>query len=132
MKIIYQTETGVSILSPTGELTIAEVAAKDVPAGAPFRIVNDDEVPSDRHFRNAWYDEGGIKIDMLKAVDITKSRLRVQRTPLLLEQDVLFQRALEAGTSTAEIVSEKKRLRDVTKLADKPNITIEQLKAIVV
>jgi hypothetical protein len=54
MKIIYQTETGVAIITPTGELSIEEVAAKDVPAGVAYRIVNDDEVPSDRTFRNAW------------------------------------------------------------------------------
>jgi len=54
MKIIYQTETGVAIILPTGELSIEEVAAKDVPAGVAYKIVNDDEVPSDRTFRNAW------------------------------------------------------------------------------
>ena len=54
MKIIYKTETGVAIITPTGELSIEEVCAKDVPAGVPYQIVNDDEVPSDRTFRNAW------------------------------------------------------------------------------
>jgi hypothetical protein len=54
MKIIYPTETGVAIIHPTGELSIEEVAAKDVPAGVAYKIVNDDEVPSDRTFRNAW------------------------------------------------------------------------------
>jgi len=54
MKIIYKTETGVAIVIPTGELSIEEVVKKDVPAGVPFKIVNDDEVPSDRTFRNAW------------------------------------------------------------------------------
>ena len=54
MKIIYQTETGVAIITPTGELSIEEVAAKDVPPNTPYKIVNDDEVPSDRTFRNAW------------------------------------------------------------------------------
>ena len=54
MKIIYQTETGVAIITPTGELSIEEVAAKDVPANTPFKIVNDEDIPSDRTFRNAW------------------------------------------------------------------------------
>jgi hypothetical protein len=54
MKIIYPTETGVAIITPTGELSIEEVAAKDVPIGVSYKIVNDDEVPSDRTFRNAW------------------------------------------------------------------------------
>ena len=54
-RIIYtNTEGGVSVIVPTGELPIEEVAAKDVPAGATFEIVTTDEVPSDRTFRGAW------------------------------------------------------------------------------
>lgn len=56
-RIIYPNdEGGVSILipSPNCKLTIEELAAKDVPAGKPFQIVNVEDVPSDRTFRNAW------------------------------------------------------------------------------
>ena len=60
-RIIYPNdEGGVSIIipSPNCELTIEELAAKDVPAGKPFQIVNVEDVPSDRTFRNAWtYEE---------------------------------------------------------------------------
>jgi hypothetical protein len=35
-------------------MTIEEIAAKDVPAGKPFKIVDVSEIPSDRTFRNAW------------------------------------------------------------------------------
>ena len=53
-RIIYQNnDGGVSILIPTGELAIEEVAKKDVPAGVPYKIVDTDTVPSDRTFRNA-------------------------------------------------------------------------------
>jgi len=55
---------------------------------------------------------------MDKAKEITKSRLRTEREPLLMAQDVAFQRALETGADTAAIVVEKQRLRDITKLAD--------------
>jgi len=116
MKIIYQTETGVAIIHPTGELSIEECAEQSVPAGVPFRFINDDEVPSDRTFRNAWKDDNGIKVDMPKAIEITKTRLRAERKPLLEAQDVLFQRALESGADTSEIVKEKQRLRDITKI----------------
>jgi len=54
MKILYPTETGVAIIHPTGELSIEEVAAKDVPQGVPYKIVEDTDIPSDRTFRNAW------------------------------------------------------------------------------
>jgi hypothetical protein len=70
-----------------------------------------------------------ITINLNKAKDITKDRLRVERTPLLQAQDVAFQRALEEGASTAAIVAEKQRLRDITVLADQAT-TLEELKAL--
>jgi hypothetical protein len=58
-RIIYPTDDGgVSILIPSPEaletMTIEEIAAKDVPAGKPFKIVDVSDIPSDRTFRNAW------------------------------------------------------------------------------
>jgi hypothetical protein len=133
--IIYTQDNGtVAIIQPTEEalstMTIAQIAAKDVPAGVPFQIVDASTIPSDRTFRNAW--KGDLTVDMPKAVEITKDRLRAERAPLLEAQDVAFQRAMETGDSTAAIVAEKNRLRDVTKLADRPGITLEQLKALAV
>jgi hypothetical protein len=55
MKILYpNSEGGVSVILPAGELSIEDVAQKDVPAGTPYLIVEDDVIPSDRSFRNAW------------------------------------------------------------------------------
>ena len=55
MKILYPNpEGGVSVILPAGELPIADVAQKDVPAGTPYLIVEDNVIPSDRSFRNAW------------------------------------------------------------------------------
>jgi hypothetical protein len=70
-----------------------------------------------------------ITINLDKAKAITKDRLRAERTPLLLAQDVAFQRALEEGADTTAIVAEKQRLRDITNLADQAT-TLDQLKAI--
>jgi hypothetical protein len=127
MKIIYPTATGVAIIHPTGELSIEECAKQSVPAGVPFRIINDDEIPSDRTFRNALkYD---LTVDMTKAQGITKDRLRVERAPLLTALDVQYQRAQEDGRDTTIIISEKQRLRDVTKLADTAT-TLDELKAL--
>jgi hypothetical protein len=54
-KILYPNpEGGVSVIVPTGELSIEDVCQKDVPAGTPYLIVEDDVIPSDRSFRNAW------------------------------------------------------------------------------
>jgi hypothetical protein len=70
-----------------------------------------------------------IIIDINKAKDITKDRLRQEREPLLLAQDVAFQRALEINADTSTIVAEKQRLRDITTLVDTAN-TVEELKAL--
>jgi hypothetical protein len=56
-RIIYPTDDGgVAILMPAAEcgLTIEEIAAKDVPAGKPYKIVDVADIPTDRTFRNAW------------------------------------------------------------------------------
>ena len=56
-RIIYPNdEGGVAIIVPAVEcgLTIEEIAAKDVPAGKPYKIVDVTDIPTDRTFRDAW------------------------------------------------------------------------------
>ena len=56
-RIIYPTdEGGVVVIIPAPEcgLTIEEIAAKDVPSGKPYKIVDVSDIPSDRTFRDAW------------------------------------------------------------------------------
>ena len=56
-RIIYPTDDGgVAVIVPAIEcgLTIEEIAAKDVPQGKPFKIVDVSDIPSDRTFRDAW------------------------------------------------------------------------------
>jgi len=57
--IIYNQDNGVvAIIRPTEEALsvygIEAIAAKDVPAGKPYRIVDASEIPTDRSQRNAW------------------------------------------------------------------------------
>ena len=68
-----------------------------------------------------------IIIDINKAKEITKDRLRAERKPLLEAQDVAFQRALESSADTSAIVAEKQRLRDITNQVDTMT-TVEELK----
>ncbi len=70
-----------------------------------------------------------ITVNLTKAKDITKDRLRVERKPLLGAEDVKFMQAQEAGSDTSAIVAEKNRLRDITKDADTCTTT-DQLKAL--
>lgn len=60
-RIIYPTdEGGVAVLIPAPEWlaqegnTLEALAAKDVPAGKPWRIVDAADIPTDRTFRAAW------------------------------------------------------------------------------
>jgi len=69
-----------------------------------------------------------IAININKAKDITKDRLRFERTPKLEALDVAFQRALEAGANTSDIVTKKQALRDAPAQVDSMT-TVEQLKA---
>jgi hypothetical protein len=57
LRIIYPNDDGsVSIIVPAAEcgLTIEEIAAKDVPTGNPYKIVDVADIPTDRTFRDAW------------------------------------------------------------------------------
>jgi hypothetical protein len=59
MRIIYKTDKGgIAIVVPTPEaletMTIEEIAAKDVPTGKAYNIVDVSEIPTDRTFRDAW------------------------------------------------------------------------------
>ena len=58
-RIIYPTDDGgVAVIIPAPEALeqygIEAIALKDVPAGKPFKIINTEDVPTDRTFRNAW------------------------------------------------------------------------------
>jgi hypothetical protein len=54
-RILFPTpDGGVAIIIPSGEISIEEVAKKDVPEGVAYEIVPADDIPSDRTFRNAW------------------------------------------------------------------------------
>ena len=49
---------------------------------------------------------------MAKAKEIHKEKIRIARAPKLIELDVEFQKALETGASTTDIVAKKQALRD--------------------
>ena len=63
MKIIFKKGDSVSIITPANGVinpstgltwTVEEIAAKDVPTGSKYKIVEDSDVPTDRSFRDAW------------------------------------------------------------------------------
>jgi len=62
MKIIYPTETGIAVITPSGDLSVEETALKDVPTGVKYKIIDASDLPQERDFRNAWeydFDKNG-------------------------------------------------------------------------
>ena len=124
--IIFTNDNGgVSVCIPTGEISIEAVKAKDTPTGSI--IVDQATLPnSDNDFFNAWELSGStVSVNLSKAKEITRKRLRAEREPLLAAQDVLFQRALETSADTTAIVAEKQRLRDITNQVDSATTTAQ-------
>lgn len=70
-----------------------------------------------------------IVININKAKDITKNKLRVERQPKLEALDVAFQRAMESGADITDIANKKQLLRDAPAQVDSLT-TVEQLKAV--
>jgi hypothetical protein len=127
MQVIIFTndEGGVSMTIPTGEISIEAVKEKDTPSGSI--IVDRDTLPNDDYdFFNAWeLNDSTVSVNIAKAKEITKRKLREERKPLLEAQDVLFQRALETSADTTAIVAEKQRLRDITNQVDSATTTAQ-------
>jgi len=54
MRIIYPNDSGgISVVIPAPGFS-ADDCLSAVPSGSPYRIVEDDAIPADRTFRNAW------------------------------------------------------------------------------
>ena len=129
MKIIYQNKEGsISIIHPTGELSIEEVAAKDVPEGVAYEIVEDDAIPADRFFRNAWVANGAaVDVDLDKAKDIGHDIRRTQREAEFAPFDAIIMKQIP-GNSAAEAEEARQQIRfkyaliqDVIEAAETPD-----------
>ena len=112
-RIIFQNESGgVSVIIPTGELPIEEVAAKDVPEGVAYEIVEDDAIPSDRFFRNAWVANGAaVDVDLDKAKDIGHDIRRTKRETEFAPFDEIIAKQIP-GLDAAEAEEARQAIRD--------------------
>jgi hypothetical protein len=129
--IIYTNEIGgVAVCFPTGELPIEVVQQRDIPKGVESFIVTKDSLPPCFDYAMAWEQSNGVvTVNIAKAREVAKEKLRFDRKELFANLDVAFQRAMETGADTSAIVAEKQRLRDITNLPDSCN-TIEELRAL--
>jgi hypothetical protein len=120
--------TNVFVCSPSGELPIETVLVKDCPPGAI--IVDTESLPPFDEFVDAWeLVDDAVTVNFERAQELTRTRLRAERTPLLAAQDILFQRALETSADTTAIVTEKNRLRAITDLVNTAS-TLEELRGL--
>ena len=113
-RIIYQNESGgVAVIIPTGELSIEEVAAKDVPEGVAYEIVEDDAIPSDRTFRNAWVANGAaVDVDLDQAKSIGHDKRRAARAEEFKPHDEVIMKQIPGADA---VVAEAARAAIRTK-----------------
>ena len=101
MKIIYQnTEGGVSVVHPTGEVPINELPAK---LGlTDYEIVADDVIPTDYTFRNAWVKSGATVVENLsKAKEIAHTTRRQKRAEEFAPHDEVISKQIPGADATA-------------------------------
>ncbi len=135
-RIAYTQPDGtVAIVIPTPEFIagggdINQLMEKSVPEGALRAIVREDEIPSDRYFRDAWVLDEGIKVHRATAEQIHLNKLREIRDEKLKEQDIEYQKALEFRDDAAmnRIANKKKKLRDMPEDVDFTGLSLDALK----
>ena len=129
-RIIYQnSEGGVNVIIPTESV---ELALKDVPEGVAYEIVEDDAIPADRFFRNAWVANGAaVEVDLDQAKSIGHDIRRTQRAEEFKPFDDIIAKqipgldASEAEASRVQIRFKYGLIQDAINAASDP----EEIKA---
>ena len=108
MKIIYEDNGNVCVVHPSNNWTgtMEDLANKIVPKGLHYDIVDDNIIPSDRTFRNAWKTGAtGVEVDMLKARELWREKIRQARISKFAENDTILQNAIADGDEKAKSVA---------------------------
>ena len=112
-RIVYvRDDGGISIIIPAPEAAsqeetedqfVSRIAAKDVPPGKSFFIVDAASIPS-RRFRNSWESQANtVTVMMSPARQQRINEVRAERLSLLAEADTELARLQDTGGSTAAI-----------------------------
>jgi len=125
-RIIYLSESGgVAVIIPTESV---ELALKDVPEGVAYEIVEDDAIPADRFFRNAWVANGAaVDVDLNKAKDIGHDIRRTQREAEFAPFDEIIAKqipgldATEAEANRQAIREKYALIQDAIDIAEDPD-----------
>lgn len=109
-RIIYTRpeDGGVSIIIPTGTL---EECMKDIPEGVSYNIVELNELPTHRTFRNAWVKEGKhVMTDLVKAKEHTHTRRREVRNREFAPHDEVIMKQIP-GKDLTKAENERAKIR---------------------
>jgi hypothetical protein len=125
-KVLYLQENAkVALISA---LTL-EAAVSSVPVGLPHLVVESDDLPSKEDLAEFFdaltadfgnIEQPNVRIDMQKAKEITKERLRVERIKLFEKNDIILRDAMISNDKVkmTEAVAERDRLKNITSLVD--------------
>jgi ACT domain-containing protein len=125
-KILYsQQDSSIAMMSISSDITI-EDAIKDIPSAAEKIIVEDSQLPNEedlKYFFNALtvdFQDITISINIQKAREITKNRLRKERIAYFEKNDLALRDAmLENNQEKINLaIAERDRLRNITDLVD--------------
>lgn len=106
-RVIFQNDAGgVSIIVPAPDVTL-EQALEAVPAGRAYEVVDANDIPQDRTFRNAWFHDTTpepqkIAVDVDKAKDITHELRRAARAEEFAPLDIKVTIPGEAAGAEAQ------------------------------
>lgn len=124
---VKRIDGGVSIICPTSEAT-PELLERDIKAVQGYvshREIDDNELPSDRVFRNAWCDDNGIRHDL----DKCRALIRDKRNSSLAELDKkAFAESRKPAGDLNKINSEAQRLRNIPSKPEFNSSDLAQLK----
>ena len=116
VRFVYTDDNGMLIVvcpADKTDKTLDEIKTLNCPTTNTIYTVQPSDCPTDRSFRDAWtFDGTNFGVDITKAKEIHKDRIRFAREKKLAELDVDFQRALETSSDTTAIVAKKQVLRD--------------------
>ena len=100
-KIIYANSDGtVAVVIPSGEVPVEDLPAK---LGlTDYEIVEDEVIPSDRTFRNAWVKTGATVVeDLTKSKAVGHDLRRTKRTAEFAPHDELISKQIPGSDTDA-------------------------------
>ncbi len=111
--IIYERpDGGMSVIRPVGDVS-AESQVKFVPKGAVYEIVDEDDLPKDRLFRDAWKKNGKtVETDLDAAKEQAHNWRRAKREEEFAPLDKEITINIKAQAKVDQIESHRQAVRD--------------------